>query len=794
MSKIFIFYDALMKKVFVILLLGITCLLGGCNEFSDNNEILEFTETSTKTEFIAPGYISSEFSDYLQKLSIEELPENASEVIHDNTISTDVKIFEVMPSDFENFDRYMTILWEKEYKKSEWESFFKNYQWGWLSEFSRYTYYIIYEGNKMIAFVPSWTVLFKFWNKDEKGKNPFFMRVEFCYREDKDLPFVTTLYKDFQAIRTWEIADYDIEIEGTIMDWIESPQGDLYVRKDYDFDYWIDYSAFWRIEKNWQDINLVNKNGDLNNFFVDLYDVSESGELLYWKYDFVKVWEDPWGKIIYSLILWDKEIFQKNKLSPLCNDMYCYGDNYTLTAMLDNKGNIFIGKTFWNPMFNKTMEFDEDFSNNTKRYIETRKKLINEFFSLINQKKWKQAYSMLDQVSLSLEEFKQQWEKKDLVHINTLYITKAFFSSFPKIKEDSYLDYTIYHTEIFVKDISWEVQYYELELSTTSDEKVRIISNKPSSIHHNENETIIREYFYLLDDKRFEEAHALQASKEPSVQKLEQMYGNASLDVKYIDSCSLSFSWGEAKMDWITFGFEDGSPERFTLVNVIENNGKIGTYYGIRKVTNWKISVLSTKKVNAEKVYTPIYCWWWLGKPIIYLYPEIETQVKVHLPLQGYFTATYPQISEQNTREVIAQPDGTLTNTTDGKEYSYLFWEGIGKDMFDIKEGFVVKRDDTIEFLQEKLAYLGLTPREYNEFIVYRRPLMMKNEWNLISFIGKEYISQAPLFITPQPDSIQRVFMVFKGLEEAIEIKEQILEPFERSGFSVIEWGGSELF
>jgi hypothetical protein len=59
--------------------------------------------------------------------------------------------------------------------------------------------------------------------------------------------------------------------------------------------------------------------------------------------------------------------------------------------------------------------------------------------------------------------------------------------------------------------------------------------------------------------------------------------------------------------------------------------------------------------------------------------------------------------------------------------------------------------------------------------------------------LDEEYTSQAPLTITPTPDSMQRVFMVFQWLDQPIVVKEQILKPFERSGFSVIEWGGSEL-
>jgi hypothetical protein len=93
-------------------------------------------------------------------------------------------------------------------------------------------------------------------------------------------------------------------------------------------------------------------------------------------------------------------------------------------------------------------------------------------------------------------------------------------------------------------------------------------------------------------------------------------------------------------------------------------------------------------------------------KPIIYLYPTQPTKVNVQLDYQGTLTVTYPQISPQNDRTVFAQPDGTLINEADGLEYSYLFREGENEKPYTIKEGFVVKNEDTIAFLQDKLAYL----------------------------------------------------------------------------------------
>ena len=175
-------------------------------------------------------------------------------------------------------------------------------------------------------------------------------------------------------------------------------------------------------------------------------------------------------------------------------------------------------------------------------------------------------------------------------------------------------------------------------------------------------------------------------------------------------------------------------------------------------------------------------------KPVIYLYPEKTTDISVALHYTGKLTCTYPPLG--NGWRVTAHPDGTLINHADKKEYSYLFWEGDSDTRFDMSHGFVVAGKDTTAFLQEKLAFMGLTPREYNEFIVYWLPQMQDNPYNLITFQGKEYTDQAKLSIAPKPDSMLRVFMVYKPLQQKITIPEQKLNPFTRKGFAVVEWGG----
>ena len=178
-------------------------------------------------------------------------------------------------------------------------------------------------------------------------------------------------------------------------------------------------------------------------------------------------------------------------------------------------------------------------------------------------------------------------------------------------------------------------------------------------------------------------------------------------------------------------------------------------------------------------------------KPVIYLYPAepADISVRVDFPAGGYFTCTYPDYGAG--WDVTAYPDGTVINKADGLEYSYLYWAGKGPSKWDFSSGFVVKGGDTAAFLREKLAYLGLTPREYNEFIVYWLPHMQNNKYNLIAFQTAAYEEAARLRVSPEPDSVLRVFMAYTPLDNKIYIPEQELEQFERAGFSVIEWGGT---
>ena len=180
-------------------------------------------------------------------------------------------------------------------------------------------------------------------------------------------------------------------------------------------------------------------------------------------------------------------------------------------------------------------------------------------------------------------------------------------------------------------------------------------------------------------------------------------------------------------------------------------------------------------------------------KPIIYLYPTEQTEVFVKLPKKDNITCSYPKYIDG--WNVTAQPNGDLVDNETGRNLYSLYYESENDVDFKVtEEGFVIKGEDSAEFLEEKLVLLGLTEREAEEFIVYWLPILEANKYNYIRFATEEEINEnMPLEITPTPDTVIRVLMEYKGLNKPIEVKEQELVSPERTGFVAVEWGGTEI-
>ena len=179
-------------------------------------------------------------------------------------------------------------------------------------------------------------------------------------------------------------------------------------------------------------------------------------------------------------------------------------------------------------------------------------------------------------------------------------------------------------------------------------------------------------------------------------------------------------------------------------------------------------------------------------KPVIYLYPEEDnTAVSVRLDYNGDITELIPEFNETNVWNCTANKDGKIT--FEGKQYDYLFWEGAPKFEYDFYSGFCIKGSETEAFLKEVLPELGLNDSEAKEFMEFWVPQMEHNAFNMISFQGKTYNKNAKLTVTPEPDTLIRVFMAWYPTERYIKINPQFLSAPQRKGFTVVEWGGNKI-
>ena len=180
--------------------------------------------------------------------------------------------------------------------------------------------------------------------------------------------------------------------------------------------------------------------------------------------------------------------------------------------------------------------------------------------------------------------------------------------------------------------------------------------------------------------------------------------------------------------------------------------------------------------------------------PIIYLYNDNDELINVKLDLDGELTVTYPEYPTGEGWTVSAAPDGRLTDTQ-GQEYPFLFWEAELNMDYDLSKGFCVKGSDTEEFLDEVLPELGLNENEMEDFEAYWLPLMADNPYNVITFQTTAYTDAAKLDVTPEPDVVVRVNMLWYASDCYVDIEPQVLEDMnssleDRDGFVLVEWGG----
>ena len=176
-------------------------------------------------------------------------------------------------------------------------------------------------------------------------------------------------------------------------------------------------------------------------------------------------------------------------------------------------------------------------------------------------------------------------------------------------------------------------------------------------------------------------------------------------------------------------------------------------------------------------------------KPVIYLYPVEPTDVTVKYVNEANLLTTYPKYD--GGWRVRADARGTLTDEN-GRQYYALFYDEARTYSVDFSTGFYVTAEGAIPFLEEKLALLGLNEREADEFIMFWLPVLERNGQSVVYFEQTvEREAECPLDVSPAPDSVLRVVIHVKKVDAPVDIEPETLVPFERRGFTIVEWGGT---
>jgi hypothetical protein len=243
-------------------------------------------------------------------------------------------------------------------------------------------------------------------------------------------------------------------------------------------------------------------------------------------------------------------------------------------------------------------------------------------------------------------------------------------------------------------------------------------------------------------------------------------------------------------------------------------------------------------------------------KPVIYLYPPSrlsDVTVELLLASSWSFSAIYPlpqtatasgekQIAAQSlTWTVEAEPDGRLVEKTSGTEVTYLYWEATANtrlvtpdasrattpvediETFDPSRPSLSPGDSILlpigkipSYLDAALKALTLHTEARTSFITYWLPSLLKHEYIALRFIAQSsYEKAARMRVSPTPDVVTRVFMLFRGVRSddvvlwapaavraAAEdgatfwsnvVGVDAVRASDRTLFRVLEWGGMEV-
>ena len=175
-------------------------------------------------------------------------------------------------------------------------------------------------------------------------------------------------------------------------------------------------------------------------------------------------------------------------------------------------------------------------------------------------------------------------------------------------------------------------------------------------------------------------------------------------------------------------------------------------------------------------------------KPNIYIYPTEKSKISVNLsfPRGGKITASIP--AYKNGWIVNVTPSGIINN-----KYEYLFYESYQPNVWQLNEGWIIKKSGLAVFFTDNMIKHGFDNKEIKDFTYYWIPRLTDFDYYEIYPQESSIIETViKLEISKSPDNILRLFYLIKGVNTASNDNINIpvdTPPFSRTGFYVTEWG-----
>jgi hypothetical protein len=218
-----------------------------------------------------------------------------------------------------------------------------------------------------------------------------------------------------------------------------------------------------------------------------------------------------------------------------------------------------------------------------------------------------------------------------------------------------------------------------------------------------------------------------------------------------------------------------------------------GSYYNETPIASFKIEEQHRQmyKINFTRSEQIMH----VRKPVIYLYPEEKTNISINVNPTGDLTFTYPAL--EGTWNITGNPDGTIQQGTD--ELRYLFWESnqvLSSDIIRRDEGAIVSGAEAVTYLEKQMQKFGMTSEERADFITYWGPVLQtKSNLYIYLLFDEACDAFASLEISPKPTQIGRFYIIWAAVPDDYNpsLEPQEVPKLQRDGFTVLEWGGTEV-